>query len=172
MKEEKRIEQDKIALSLNLGFNIEDAFRIFEKEGTGILNSEYLKEGFNFFNINNLVEKRMPLSACPSDAFKVFGRDTLHCIKKILLSIINLENKINKINKNFYVMNFDIKKTYENFDKDKKGYFEFEDLINYLKEEKLIDNYDSLGAKLLFIRFDKKRNGIIEKDEYLNQFSL
>ena len=210
MKEEKRIEQDKIALSLNLDFNIEDAFRIFEKEGTGILNSEYLKEGFNFFNINispkeillfirrfdlnkkgvinfqeffdilvpfntfyrNLVEKRMPLSACPLDAFKVFGRDTLHCIKKILLSIINLENKINEINKNFYVMNFDIKKTYENFDKDKKGYFEFEDLINYLKEEKLIDNYDSLGAKLLFIRFDKKRNGIIEKDEYLNQFSL
>ena len=48
---EKKIEENKIKLSLNNDFNCEDAFRIFENEYTENLTKNDLKKGLNLLNI-------------------------------------------------------------------------------------------------------------------------
>ena len=49
---EKKIENSKIELSCQNDFNIEDAFRLFEYKGRGILTEEDLKIGLNLLNLS------------------------------------------------------------------------------------------------------------------------
>ena len=51
MEVESEIEKVKINLSLNLDFNCEDVFRIFELDARGYLDKDDLKYGFNLLNI-------------------------------------------------------------------------------------------------------------------------
>ena len=48
---EKKIEDQKIKLSLNNDFNCEDAFRIFEENSKEIISKENLKYGLNLFTV-------------------------------------------------------------------------------------------------------------------------
>ena len=51
MEIESEIEQVKIDLSSNQDFNCEDAFRIFELDGRGIIDKKDLKYGLNLLNV-------------------------------------------------------------------------------------------------------------------------
>ena len=115
----------------------------------------------------NLVELRLPLSNCPFRSFDVFGVDTLIYLKKVFMSIVDFENKIDRIRKDLYGLSLKIKDIFHLFDQKNLGYFTYEDYILYLKKNGLIDEH--LKADLLFIRLDKNRNGNIEEYELLDE---
>jgi Ca2+-binding EF-hand superfamily protein len=48
---ERRLERIKIDLSLRTDFNLIDAFRLFDNEGKGWVNSSEVKEGLKIFNL-------------------------------------------------------------------------------------------------------------------------
>ena len=96
--------------------------------------------------------------------------NTFSCLKNLLLFIINKEKQINN-----YKINFIEKKSNSNIlnsifntiDREKRGFFSYEDLIFYLKINNLIvDNY---AVALLFIRLDKKRKGIIYFEDLIQE---
>ena len=115
----------------------------------------------------NIVELRLPLSNCPYRSFDVFSVDTIIYLKKVFLSIVDFENKVNDMRKNLYGLSLKIKNIFDLFDLDNKGYFNFEDYILYLKKNSLID--ENLKVNLLFIRLDKNRNGNIETYELYDE---
>ena len=55
------------------------------------------------------------------------------------------------------------------FDKNDIGFFGFEEYKKYIEENKLI-NDKNLNGDLLFIRFDKNRNGKIIFEELSDEF--
>ena len=115
----------------------------------------------------NIVELRLPLSNCPYKSFDVFSVDTIIYLKKVFLSIVDFENKINDMRQNLYGLSLKIKNIFELFDLENKGYFNFEDYILYLKKNSLLD--ENLKVNLLFIRLDKNRNGNIETYELYDE---
>ena len=151
----------------SLGLNINNSdinlfMRRFDLKNKNSINYQ------EFFDIlvpfdaeyRNMVELRLPLSNCPYKSFGVFGVDTLIYLKKVFMSIIDFENKIDKIRKDLYGLSLKIKDIFQLFDHKNFGYFTFEDYILYLKKNGLMD--ENLKVDLLFIRLDKNRNGNIE----------
>ena len=53
------------------------------------------------------------------------------------------------------------------FDKNGLGYFGFDEFINYLRDNDMLD--ESLNVDLLFIRLDKNRNGKIDFTEIADE---
>jgi Ca2+-binding EF-hand superfamily protein len=91
-------------------------------------------------------------------------------MKKLFMVIIDTEYEINRIKKSFYDLEDKINLIFNLIDKDKKGYFSFSDLNTYLQNNKLI--FDSYATALLFIRFDKKREGKVEISDIIEEFSI
>ena len=200
---EKKIEDQKIKLSLNNDFNCEDAFRIFEEDSKDFLYKENLKHGLNlltiypsnleldllmnkyslknagilqygdFFDIvvpydkkyRNKVEERMPNSSHVYRSPNIFSYNTRNDMKDLFKLIIEEENVLNNIRKNF---SFSLKKTYlEEFYKEmdimRNRYFNQQDLLIYIQKKGIF--FDENACDLLFIRLDRNRNGIIEFEE-------
>ena len=114
-----------------------------------------------------MVELRLPLSNCPYKSYNVFSVDTVIYLKKVFLSIIDFENKINDMRKNLYGLSLKIKNIFDLFDIGNKGFFNFEDYILYLKKNSMLE--ENLKVNLLFIRLDKNRNGNIETYELYDE---
>jgi len=151
--------------SLNLNLNDKEINLIMKRFDLKKKNNINFQEFFDMLvpfdsEYRNLVEIRLPLSNCPFKSFNVFKVDTLIYLKKVFMSIIDFENKINNFRKNLYGLSLKIKDIFNLFDKRNNGYFNFEDYILYLKENGLYE--DNLKIDLLFIRLDKNRNGKIE----------
>ena len=115
----------------------------------------------------NIVELRLPISNCPYSSLNVFSVDTIIYLKKVFLSIIDFENKVNNMRKNLYGLSLKIKDIFELFDLKNKGYFTYDDYILYLKKNSLME--ENLKVDLLFIRLDKNRNGNIEDYEIYDE---
>ena len=115
----------------------------------------------------NIVELRLPISNCPYSSLNVFSVDTIIYLKKVFLSIIDFENKVNNMRKNLYGLSLKIKDIFELFDLENKGYFTYDDYILYLNKNSLME--ENLKADLLFIRLDKNRNGNIENYEIYDE---
>ena len=88
-------------------------------------------------------------------------------LKKLLMFIINKEKEINEIKKRFYFLKEKLNGIFKLIDKEHKGYFTYSDLNNYLINNEII--FDSYPIALLFIRFDKKREGKIELYEMIDE---
>ena len=150
---------------LNLNLNDKDINLIMKRFDLKKKNNINFQEFFDMMvpfdsEYRNIVEIRLPLSNCPFKSFNVFKVDTLIYLKKVFMSIIDLENKLNNFRKNLYGISLKIKNIFNLFDKRDIGFFNFEDYVLYLKENGLYD--DNLKIDLLFIRLDKNRNGKIE----------
>ena len=150
---------------LNLNLNDKDINLIMKRFDLKKKNNINFQEFFDMMvpfdsEYRNIVEIRLPLSNCPFKSFNVFKVDTLIYLKKVFMSIIDFENKLNNFRKNLYGISLKIKNIFNLFDKRDIGFFNFEDYVLYLKENGLYE--ENLKIDLLFIRLDKNRNGKIE----------
>lgn len=105
---------------------------------------------------------------CPCKCPDVFNCNTLCELKKILNEIINGERLLNSLKKAFGCLRLRLKDLFANIDTDDKGYFEEDELKNYLKSKGafMSDN----DTSLLFIRLDKNRDGRVDYDELEDEF--
>ena len=110
----------------------------------------------------NKVEGRKPNSNSAQNV-NVFSNETKNKLSDVLSTILMRENEINVMRKKFGSLILDVKKIFDDIDFNRKGYFEINDFIMYLKKNYLYGN--SVAADLLFIRLDKNRNGRIELKE-------
>ena len=150
---------------LNLNLNDKDINLIMKRFDLKKKNNINFQEFFDMLvpfdsEYRNIVEIRLPLSNCPFKSFNVFKIDTIIYLKKVFMSIIDFENKINNFRTNLYGISLKIKDIFNLFDKRELGFFNFEDYVLYLKENGLYE--ENLKIDLLFIRLDKNRNGKIE----------
>ena len=160
--------------SLGLSFNDIDINLIMKRFDLKKKNNINFQEFFDMMvpfdsEYRNIVELRLPLSNCPFRSFDVFSVDTMIYLKKVFISIIDFENKVNNIRKNLYGLSLKIKDIFKCFDTKNLGYFTFEDYILYLKKNGLIE--ENLKIDLLFIRLDKNRNGNIDIYEVLDELN-
>ena len=200
MEGENKIENIKIELCQNEDFNVEDTFRLFEKNGRGILDLDDLKYGFGVISIfpseynmglfmkrydlqkkgfisfadfydmvvpferyiREDVEKRMPKTNC---AEITLSRPVKYSLNKLFKFLIDFENRAN-IEKKSLEINF--KDMFNTFNNNNQEYFEFPSFIEYLNHFGLLNN-QNLNPDLLYIRFDKNRNGRIDFDEFVDE---
>ena len=153
---------------LNLNLNDKELNLIMKRFDLKKKNNINFQEFFDMLipfdsEYRNNVEIRLPLSNCPFKSFNVFKVDTMIYLKKVFMSIIDFENKINDSRKNLYGLRLKIKDIFNLFTQRDNGYFNFEDYILYLKKNALYE--ENLKIELLFIRLDKNRNGKIELNE-------
>ena len=119
----------------------------------------------------NLIEKRIPLSKNPENILDSIDKRTISCFKVLMLSIIEFEYRINNIRKKLNLDENKIKELFDIIDINNKGFLVYDDLIKYLLNENI--NYkNQLGYDLLFIRFDKGRNGRIFFKDFLEEFKI
>ena len=158
--------------SLGLNFNNDDINIIMKRFDLKKKNNINFQEFFDMLvpfdsEYRNIVELRLPLSNCPYKPFGVFSVDTMIYLKKVFMSIIDFENKVNNMRKDFYGLTLKISEIFKLIDVRNFGFFTFEDYIAYLK--KFGFDEENLKIDLLFIRLDKNRNGKIEMYEVLDE---
>ena len=197
---ENKIEEMKIELCQNKDFNVEDTFRLFEKNGRGFLDEEDLKYGFGVLNVypseynmklfmkrydlqkkgfisyadfydilvpfekvyRDEVEKRIPKTQCSEI---ILSREINNSLKKLFKTLIDLENKANIERKS---LSINIREIFSLFDNNNQGYFYFPNFITYLNSNQLLNN-EKINPDLLYIKFNKKRNGRIDFDEFIDE---
>ena len=115
-----------------------------------------------------MVEKRTPCSCCPCRCPDIFCSETISVFKNLMKMIINYENQFNDMRKGFTSLNFKLKEFFEMLDCSNLGYFTNSDLIIYLQKNGLFTN--NREADLLFIRFDRNRNGKVEYQNLYDEF--
>ena len=128
-----------------------DAIVPFKKEYRKSMENKSIPKKEQFEEDNNILNNKI----------------NFFCLKQLLIFIINKEQEINEIKKKFYFLKEKVNLIFKLIDKDHKGYFSFSDLNNYLINNKII--FDSYAVALLFIRFDKKREGKIEIYELIEE---
>ena len=109
------------------------------------------------------VENRCPNSCCPCRCPEVLSFLTRTYLKNVLNLIIESENKLNLMKKGFTTLRLKLTDIFKLIDRIGLGYFNNADFTDYLKCNNLYPS--SKEADLLFIRFDRNRNGKIEKYE-------
>ena len=111
-------------------------------------------------NYRTRVENRNPNSCCPCRSPDIFSPDTVNGLKELFNLLINSENEINNMRKLFGTLRLNLRDIFGLIDKLNRGYFEHGELIEYLGNNGMIENYRD--ADLLFIRLDKYRKGRID----------
>ena len=71
--------------------------------------------------------------------------------------------------KGFSILIRRLKDIFKMLDTNGLGYFGFEEFINYLKDNDMLE--ESLNVDLLFIRLDKNRNGKIDFTEIADEIT-
>ena len=203
MEGENKIELMKIELYKNKDFNVEDAFRLFEKDGRGFLDEEDVKYGLgvlgvypseynlklflkrydlqkkgflsyaDFYDIvvpfekiyRDDVEKRIPKTKCNEI---ILSREIHNSLNKLFKALIDLENRANIERKLLDNNSTMVEIIFNIFDNNNQGNFCFPNFINYLNSYGLLNN-ENLNPDLLYIRFDKKRNGRIDFEEFVDE---
>ena len=196
LKGENKIENIKIDLSKISDFSVEDAFRIFEKNGRGYLDREDIKYGLSVLNIYpsdynlDLFIKRFDLQKKGFISYEDFYDMVVpfekdfrlnmnkripksNCPQSFLGKEIN--NMLNCLFK--YLIDFENKANIEK----KSLSINYKDVFNELDTERqgyfnfenfydYLKGYDlieeNINPDLLYIRLDKNRNGIIDLEEF------
>ena len=108
----------------------------------------------------SMVENRPPNSCCACRCPDVFMCTTRVYLKNLFNILIDYENKFNCAKRGYTNLRFKLREVFRGLDKFDFGYFNENDLANYLKK-----NYAFTSTKdsdLLFIRLDRNRNGKVE----------
>ena len=117
---------------------------------------------------DNIEQKTQKSFSC-EQSLNLISNETKEIIKNVFNIIINYEVEINEKRKDLYILKRKLKDIFYLFDKDDIGFFGFEEFKKYIEENKLI-NDKNLNGDLLFIRFDKNRNGKIIFEELSDEF--
>ena len=199
IKGENKIENLKIELAKINDFNIEDIFRIFEKNGRGYLDKDDIKYGLSVFNIYpgeynfELFFKRYDLQKkgflSYEDFFdilvpfeKEYRLDVQKRLPKSNCPQVNLNKELNnKLSDLFkFLIDFENKANIEkkSLNIDLKGMFneldsEKQGYFNYNNFIDYLNEYnlieENMNPDLLYIRLDKNRNGIIDLEEFTEE---
>ena len=108
----------------------------------------------------NIIEERTQKSDSCEQSLNLLSEETKEIMKNVLNIIIRYEIEINEKRKDLAIIIRKLKDIFNLFDKNGIGYFGFNEFINYMKENNLLDD-KTLNPDLLFIRLDKNRNGKI-----------
>ena len=117
----------------------------------------------------NNIEQRPPQSSSQKQSLELMSKETKEILKNVLDVIIKYEIEINEKRKEINILMRKLKDIFYLFDKDGIGFFGFDEYINYMKDNNLIKD-NILNPDLLFIRFDKNRNGKIVFEEFVDEF--
>ena len=117
----------------------------------------------------NLVEDRVPNSTQVLRSPNIFTYNTATCLKDLFNFIINEENKLNIIRKDFSLsLKNNLERFFNEIDTMKNKYFENQDFLLYLRKKGIF--IDENACDLLFIRLDNNRNGTVELNEIEKEF--
>ena len=117
---------------------------------------------------DNIEQKTQKSFSC-EQSLNLISNETKEIMKNVFNIIINYEVEINEKRKDLSILKRKLKDIFYLFDKDDIGFFGFEEFKKYIEENKLI-NDKNLNGDLLFIRFDKNRNGKIIFEELSDEF--
>jgi len=199
LKGENKIENIKINLSKIPDFSVEDAFRIFEKNGRGYLDREDIKYGLSVLNLYpseynlDLFIKRYDLQKKGFISYEDFFDMVVPFEKEFRLNMNKripksncpqsylgkeINNMLNSLFK--FLIDFENKANIEK----KSLNIDFKDVFNELDTEKQgyfnFENFldylkgyelieENINPDLLYIRLDKNRNGIIDLEEFAEE---
>ena len=199
LKGENKIEDIKINLSKISDFSVEDAFRIFEKNGRGYFDRDDIKYGLSVLNIYpseynlDLFIKRFDLQKKGFISYEDFFDMVVPFEKEYRLNMNKripksncpqsdlgreINNMLNCLFK--FLIDFENKANIEK----KSLNIDFKDVFNELDTEKQgyfnFDNFidylkgynlieENINPDLLYIRLDKNRNGIIDLEEFAQE---
>ena len=110
-----------------------------------------------------MVEERMPNSGSTCRSLDAFSFNTISILKDLFNYIINSENEINDLRRDYGSLRLKLRDIFGLLDFLHNGYFTNSDLMVYLQKQYLLGN--NKDADLLFIRLDKNRNGKIDYRE-------
>ena len=119
---------------------------------------------------DNIEQKTQKSFSC-EQSLNLISNETKEIIKNVFNIIINYEVEINEKRKDLSILKRKLKDIFYLFDKKDIGFFGFEEFKKYIEENKLI-NDKNLNGDLLFIRFDKNRNGKIIFEELSDEFEV
>ena len=111
-------------------------------------------------NYRQRVECRPPRSCCPCKCPDVFSNQTIYYLNNLFNLILDFENEINDDRKLLSTVRLRLHNLFGLFDKDRKGYFNYDEMIEYFADNCMLES--NREADLLFIRLDKNRNGKID----------
>ena len=117
---------------------------------------------------DNIEQKTQKSFSC-EQSLNLISNETKEIMKNVFNIIINYEVEINEKRKDLSILKRKLKDIFYLFDKNDIGFFGFEEFKKYIEENKLI-NDKNLNGDLLFIRFDKNRNGKIIFEELSDEF--
>ena len=117
---------------------------------------------------DNIEQKTQKSFSC-EQSLNLISNETKEIMKNVFNIIINYEVEINEKRKDLLILKRKLKDIFYLFDKNDIGFFGFEEYKKYIEENKLI-NDKNLNGDLLFIRFDKNRNGKIIFEELSDEF--
>ena len=199
LKGENKIENIKINLSKIQDFSVEDAFRIFEKNGRGYLDRDDIKYGLSVLNLYpseynlDLFIKRYDLQKKGFISYEDFFDMVVPFEKEYRLNMNKripksncpqsylgkeINNMLNTLFK--FLIDFENKANIEK----KSLNIDFKDVFNELDTEKQgyfnFENFleylkgyelieENINPDLLYIRLDKNRNGIIDLEEFAEE---
>ena len=114
------------------------------------------------------MEQRSPESNSQNQSLNLMSKETKEIFKNVLDVIIKYEVEINEKRKEINFLMRKMKEIFYLFDKDEIGFFGFDEYINYLKENNLVED-KMINPDLLFIRLDKNRNGKVVFEELADE---
>ena len=167
---------------LNMGFNLLN-INVNDSDIRLFLNRFDLnKKGYlnfkDFFDIvvpfekdyRNNVENRFSNSCCKCKFFEVFSFSTTNTLKNLFEMIIDFENKLNCMKKDYNTLRLKFKNLFNLIDKSNSGHINNDELNYYLKKNSLFRNIKE--SNLLYIRLDKNRDGKIDINEFEDEFQI
>jgi Ca2+-binding EF-hand superfamily protein len=112
----------------------------------------------------NMVENRNPNTYCPNNCPDIFMFQTRNSLKNVFNALIDFENKLNLMKRNYTTLRLKLKDIFNLIDPCCLGSFKSEDLDSYLKKKGIFSN--PKDEDLLFIRLDKNRDGKVDYCEF------
>ena len=144
----------------------------FDLEKEGIINfSDFFDMIVPFEkDYRIMVENRFPNSCCHCKCPDIFNNNTKSLMKKLFELLIESENKLNQMKKNYASLRVVLSDIYKCIDVNESGFFKENELISYLKE---IGGFNNMkDCDLLFIRLDKNRDGKVDFYEIEDEFKI
>ena len=121
-------------------------------------------------DFRNLVEDKSPKSCCACKSPDIFMFTTKLFLKNLFKDLIDYENKLNLMKKNYDIINMNLRDIFNSIDISNIGVLTIDNLLGYLDENGLLDN--KKDGNLLFIRFDKNRDGNVDFEEFEDEFKI